>query len=290
VSKSPVGKRRGLPFKLKMRHDQHFVEELTARSRDESVGRILALQEVTPDPNQPRNSMGDLSDLLKSIENKGILEPILVRPLAPEEAPPKGKQYQIISGERRYQAASQLGMAEIPAIVMEVDEDEALEIALIENLQRKDLTPFEEAEAYRALGDVHGYTHEQIGRAVGKSRTSVTEAVQLLKMTQPVRNAAEALGIHSRSTLLEILKVTRSTEEQIRLLEEATDSGLNREDLRRQVRAKKARRHGRRPRNPVFTFKDPQKTFSLSLRFRKSTVEKEDLIQALEKILSELRS
>jgi ParB family chromosome partitioning protein len=273
-----------------MRHDQHFVEELTARSREESVGRMLTLQEVTPDPNQPRNSMGDLSDLLKSIEDKGILEPILVRPLAPEEAAPKGKQYQIISGERRYQAASQLGMSEVPAIVMEVDEDEALEIALIENLQRKDLTPFEEAEAYRALGDIHGYTHEQIGRAVGKSRTSITEAVQLLKMTQPVRNAAEALGITSKSTLLEILKVSRSPEEQIRLLEQAAETGLNREDLRRQVRAKKSRRQGGARNNPVFTFKDPEKTFSLSLRFRKSTVEKDDLIHALEKILNELRS
>lgn len=282
----PSTRKRGLPTRVKMRHDQHFVEELTTRHGGEAVGTMLAITSIEPDPNQPRSSMGDLDELVGSVSSRGVLEPILVRP-QPESR--SEAAYRIISGERRYRAASEAGLVEIPAIVMEVDEDEALEIALIENLQRKDLTPFEEAEGYNALAEIHGYTQEQVASAVGKSRSLVTETLQLLKMARRVRQTAEALGIQSKTTLLGIVKAARSEEEQIELLEKVAHEGLGREGLRQKARTRKRAQGSRRAKAPVFTFKDPDKTFSLKLSFRRSVVEKDDLIDALEKILSELR-
>jgi ParB family chromosome partitioning protein len=281
--------RKGLPVKVKMRHDQHFVEELA--SGQEPVGRMIPVRAITPNPDQPRMAMGDLSELVQSINDKGVLEPILVRGLAQDEAAPRGVEFLIISGERRFQAARRVGLAEIPAIIMDVNQDEALEIALVENLQRKDLTPFEEADGYRALREIHGYTHDQVAQAVGKSRTLVTEALGLLKLPRAVRSAAEALGIESKSTLHEVARLGVSPPEQIALLERVAGEGLNRSDLREEARR---RRSGSRRRGaggpPVFTFKDPEKTFSLSVRFRKKTVEREDLIAALERILEELKT
>ena len=126
-----------------MRHDEHYVEALAA-SAGVPIGRLVAIEQIDPNPNQPRQVMGDLSELIASIVEKGILEPLLVRQ--------RGDRFQIIAGERRYQAAVQAGLRELPAVVRDVDDTEMLEIALIENLQRKDLTPFEEAEAIAGAG------------------------------------------------------------------------------------------------------------------------------------------
>ena len=129
--------RRGLPDSIAMRHDEHYVEALAA-SAGTPVGRMVAIDLLDPNPNQPRQVMGDLSELMASIAEKGIIEPIIVRQ--------RGIRYQIVAGERRYQAAVQVGLREVPIVIREVDDDEIIEIALIENIQRKDLTPFEEAE------------------------------------------------------------------------------------------------------------------------------------------------
>ena len=129
---------------------------------------------------------------------------------------------------------------------MDVTDEEALEIALIENLQRKDLTPFEEAEGYRMLAESHGYTHEEISEAVGKSRTVVTESLSLLQMPPRVRDTVQALGITSKSLLLEVLKAG-SEDEMIDLLEEVARRGLNRDDLRQRLRrGDKGGKSGRR--------------------------------------------
>jgi ParB family chromosome partitioning protein len=267
-----------------MRHDNHFVEELSAR-HETPVGKMVPLSAIEPDPNQPRSMMGDLDDLVASIRDKGVLEPILVRPnpLSDGSAPP----YRIISGERRYRAAQEAGLYEVPVIEMEVTEEEALEIALIENLQRKDLTPFEEAEGYRMLADQHQYTHEEIAEAVGKSRTVVTESLSLLQMPPRVRDTVLALGITSKSLLLEVLKMG-SEAEMIELLEEVARRGLNRDDLRQRLRRDRGGRSGRR-KPYVFRFKSPDKSYSLSLTFRQSEVDRDDLIRALENILTGLR-
>lgn len=274
----PMPRRKGLPQQIKMRHSHHFVDELAKRS-ETPIGKLVAIAEIEPDPMQPRSSMGTLDDLVSSIRDKGVLEPLLVR-RHPNSA--SGKVYQIISGERRYQAALSAGLFEVPVIELDVTDQEALEIALIENLQRKDLTPFEEAEGYRVLGDRHGYTHEQIADAVGKSRVVITESLTLLDMPARVRDAVQALGVTSKSVLLEILKA-RSEPEMIQLLERVSKLGMSREDLRRRSRGPASRR------KPfTFTFKSPDKSYRLNLSFRRSAVDRQDLITALQEILQKL--
>jgi ParB family chromosome partitioning protein len=281
-------------MRVKMRHDNHFVEELNAR-HETPVGKMIPLSAIEPDAGQPRSTMGDLDDLVQSIRDKGVLEPILVRPRpGAEEAEgnsdegPSGILYRIISGERRYRAAQEAGLYEVPAIEMDVTDQEALEIALIENLQRKDLTPFEEAEGYRMLAEAHRYTHEEIAEAVGKSRTVITESLSLLQMPPRVRDTVQALGLTSKSLLLEVLKAG-SEGEMIDLLEEVARRGLNRDDLRQRLRRSEKGGKSSRRKPYVFRFKSPDRSFSLSLAFRQSEVDKGDLIQALEQILADLR-
>ncbi len=285
---SATARKRGLPERVKMRHDTHFVEELTERGGETPVGKMVSLSAVEPDPNQPRTSMGDLAELARSIEEKGVLEPILVRERPAIDLPRSKAQYLIISGERRYRAAMEAGLVEIPVIVMEVSEEETLEIALIENLQRKDLTPFEEAEGYRALAERFEYTHEQISRAVGKSRTVVTESVALLQIPSAVRETANALGIHTKSLLLEILKA-EDEEEMLSLLEEVERRGLSRDDLRRQKRGSKSKSATPRRKPFVYSFKAPDKSFSFALKFRQTSVSRDELINTLENVLADLR-
>jgi len=283
-----------------MRHSAHFVDELTSR-HESPVGRLLPLSAIEANPEQPRTQVGDLSDLVASIREKGILEPILVRPLPPvgAESPNPGApvrigavatRFQIISGERRYRAALEAGLYEVPVIEMEVSEQEALEIALIENLQRKDLTAFEEAEGYRALGDRHSYTQEAIARAVGKSRSTVAETLSLLGIPPELRDEAIALGVTSRSTLLEIAKAGDPARMR-QLLEKVGQQGLTRDDLRRDTRTGSGRRGAASKRKPyVFKFRSPDRSFQLNLTFRQSTVDRGDLVRALEQILEEIRN
>lgn len=278
-----TAKRRGLPVAVKMRHDQHFVEGLTVR-HGAPIGKLIPISAIEPDPDQPRSAMGDLSGLASSIRDKGILEPILVRPIENSE----DKSFRIISGERRYQAALKVGLYEVPVIEMEVSDTEALEIALIENLQRKDLTPFEEADGYRALAESYGYTHQEIAGAVGRSRTVVTESLSLLQIPAQARAAAEALGVRTKSTLLEVLKEEDEVS-MIRLLEQVAEHGLSRDDLRAAQRKRRRPAGSASRRKPYsFKFNAPDKSYNLSVTFRKSMVDKTDLIAALREILAKL--
>jgi ParB family chromosome partitioning protein len=142
--------------------------------------------------------MGDLSELLASRAEQGIIEPILVRQ--------RGRRFQIVAGERRYQAAVQVGLREIPIVIREVDDNEIIEVALVENLQRKDLTPFEESEALHSLATRCSYTHEDMARRLGKSRTSITESLSLNNMPDEVKNLCRLADIHAKSLLLEIVR------------------------------------------------------------------------------------
>src|SRR5438093_13238222 len=171
-----------------MRHDQHYVEALAA-SAGAPIGRLISSELIDPNPNQPRQVMGDLSELIASIAEKGILEPLVVRQ--------RGDRFQIVAGERRYQAAVQVGLRDLPVVIRDVDEAEMLELALIENLQRKDLTPFEEAEALHGLAERCGYTHEDLARRLGKSRTSITESLALAGMPGVVHTLCRHAVIYS---------------------------------------------------------------------------------------------
>jgi ParB family chromosome partitioning protein len=269
-----------------MRHDRHFVDELASPSAP-AVGRLVPLASIQPHPNQPRSAIGDLSELVASIREKGVLEPILIRPNAA-----KGKgaaAFEIISGERRYRAALEAGLYEIPSIEMDVSDEEALEIALVENLQREDLSPFEEADGYRALAERHKYTHEQIAQAVGKSRSAITESLTLLRMPPKVRECVRALGLANKSVLLELLKLDDESE-MLRLLERISTLGLAREAVRKEVKQARRKAGARGRAKPyTFSFSGPDKKYRLSLSFRQSSVEPEDLIRALEEALKRIR-
>src|SRR6266404_4099368 len=190
--------KRGLPERASMRHDAHFVEELTRRS-GRHIGSMIPLSMIEPNTEQPRTTLGNIEELAASIREKGVLEPILVRSLEPN-------RYQIISGERRFRAATLAGLDEIPAIELDVDDKETLEIALIENIQRKDLTPFEEAEGLYILQQKFGYTHERISQVIGKSRTTVTETLLINEIPDRLRAMCREAGVSSKSILVQIAR------------------------------------------------------------------------------------
>jgi len=269
--------RRGLPETINMRHDAHYVDALAA-SAGAPVGRMVAIEQIEPNPQQPRQVMGDLSELIASINEKGIIEPIIVRQ--------RGDRYQIIAGERRYQAAIRAGLRELPVVLREVDDTEVIELALIENLQRKDLTPFEEAEALQGLADRCGYTHEDLARRLGKSRTSVTESLALLAMPEEVRNLCRLADISSKSVLLQIVRQEKP-EKMLALIEKIASQGGA---TRQQVREATAKAKAGRPKHYVFAYRPPTKLFNLKLSFAKSRVDRAEIISALEAILKELRS
>jgi len=268
--------RKGLPETISMRHDEHYVEALAA-SAGMPVGRLVPIELVDPNPNQPRQIMGDLSELMASISEKGIIEPLVVRQ--------RGERFQIVAGERRYHAAVQVGLRDLPVVIREADDTEVLEVALIENLQRKDLTPFEEAEALQGLADRCGYTHEDIARRLGKSRTSVTESLALTGIPAEVQTLCRLADISSKSLLLQIVRQD-SQEKMTALIEKiASQGGTTRQRLREAT----ARPKPGRPKHYVFAFRPPTKTFNLKLSFQKSRVSRDEVIDTLEAILRDLR-
>src|SRR5262245_45350222 len=260
-----------------MRHDEHYVEALTS-SAGAPIGRIAPIDQLDPNPNQPRQVMGDLSELMASIAEKGIIEPIIVRQ--------RGSRFQIVAGERRYQAAVQVGLRESPDVIREVDDNEIIEIALIENLQRKDLTAFEESEALQSLAARCGYTHEDMARKLGKSRTSITESLSLNQMPDEVKNLCRLADIASKSLLLEIVR-QGDPQKMVALVERIGRDGATREAVRRD---KAARPKAGRPKHYVFAFRPPTKAFNLKLSFNKSRASRDEVIDALEAILKELRA
>jgi ParB family chromosome partitioning protein len=261
-----------------MRHEAHYVETLSASS-GKPIGRLVPIDRIDPNPEQPRQVMGDLTELKASIVEKGIIEPLIVRP--------RGERYGIIAGERRYQAAVQLGLTELPVVLRAADESESIELALVENLQRKNLTAFEEAEALQALVEAFAYTHAQLARRLGKSRTSITESLSLTAMPEEVQRLCRLADISSKSVLLEVVR-QRSPEAMLALVEQITRDG----DATRQ-RAREAAEHRRgtgRAKPFVYRYAPANRTFSLRLAFRKTDVPRNQLIAALEGILDDLRS
>jgi ParB family chromosome partitioning protein len=150
--------------------------------------RRVPIELVRPSPFQPRRRFADaeLEALAQSIREKGILQPLLVRPLNGEEA-----AFELVAGERRWRAAQRVGMHEVPVIVRPLADSEALEIALVENLQREDLSALEEAEAYSRLIAEFGRTQASLAEAVGKSRSHVANTLRLLSLPAPVRRGLE---------------------------------------------------------------------------------------------------
>jgi ParB family chromosome partitioning protein len=221
--------------------------------------------------------MGDLSELMASVAEKGIIEPLIVRQV--------GSRFQIIAGERRYHAAVQVGLRDVPVVIRDVSDAEVMELALVENLQRKDLTAFEEAEALHQLAHKCGYTHEDMARKLGKSRTSVTESLALNSMPDEVRNLCRLADINSKSTLLTIIR-QGDPARMLALVEKLAGQG----NATRQAVRDEVAKPAARPKAFVFAFRPPTKAFNLRLQFSKSKVGRDEINDALEGIIRELRN
>ncbi|BCW93515.1 MAG: chromosome partitioning protein ParB [Thermoanaerobaculum sp.] len=284
-----MSSRRGLPDFRKMRHDRHFVEELASKSVV-GVGVMLPVSQIETNREQPRTNLGDLSELTESIRQRGVLEPLLVRKVA-------SGRYQLVAGERRFHAAVAAGLTEVPCVEMSLSDQEALEVALVENLQRRDLNPFEEAEGYRTLVEKYGYTHEQVAQAVGKSRTSITETLSLLNIPPAIRDLCRHADITAKSKLL-IIARAKSIDEMERLVQAVLEEGADREALRalQGKEAKQPESSEPTPAPPGFRpiqlryRPSPTAPIRVSLTVARPGVSKEEILQALEDLISKLRS
>jgi ParB family chromosome partitioning protein len=273
-----VSKRIGLPVTLKMRHDAHYVEQLASFS-GAAVGRMVPVEKVRPNPEQPRKALGDLRELTDSIREKGVLEPLLVRFV------PRDDCYYIISGERRYHASRAAGLREVPCIEKIADDAETLELALIENLQRKDLTPFEEADGLQRLAEQFDYTHDDIAKKIGKARSSVTETMSLRIIPEMLRKLCVEHGIVSKSLLLQIARQPNE-KKMMEAIHRVAQGGLTRDEARRERREEK--NAGPRPQPFIFNYRPENEGFRLRIQFRKSNVSREELIETLRNLLQTL--
>jgi ParB family chromosome partitioning protein len=269
-----------LPVTLKMRHDAHYVETLTSYS-GASIGRMIPIDKIRPNPDQPRKMIGDVTELANSIREKGVLEPLLVRYVPREDA------YYIISGERRFHASHAAGLHELPCIEKIADDAETLELALIENLQRKDLTPFEEADGLQRLADHFDYTHDDIAKKIGRARSSVTESMSLRVIPAEVRNTCVESGIVSKSLLLQVARQPNEKKMQ-EMVHRIAMGGLTRDE------ARKARREetepAPRPQPFLFDYKSEDESFHVRVQFRKSDVSEEELAAALREVLRKIET
>src|SRR6202142_464471 len=268
----------GLPVTLKMRHDAHYVESLTSYS-GASIGRMIPVEQIRPNPGQPRKALGDLRELTESVREKGVLEPLLVRMVSGEDF------YHIISGERRYHAARAAGLREVPCIEKKVDDAEMVEIALIENIQRKDLTAFEEADGLHRLATQFEYTHEDMAKKIGRARSSVTETLSLRNIPESLRKKCIETGVTSKSLLLQIAR--QPTEKKMaEMLHRILQGGLTRDEARRERREEQA--VPQRPQPFIFNFEPQNDTFKFRIQFKKSHVSRDELIHTLRDILAQL--
>ena len=300
-----MSKRGGLPSGLKMRHDWHYVEELSKVQR--TIGRVLPISKIAPNPLQPRVEIGDLTELAESIGERGVLEPLLVKPLADQDS------WLIIAGERRWRAAQIAGLSEVPCIELDLDEAQLAEIALIENLQRKDLTVWEEADGLAALSVRFDYTHEDIAKRIGKSRTSITESLTIAALPATVRERCRAAKIRSKSAILQIARQFDDAAMFAAIANVELNSSLNNEqnanfksdnqlagnqtaadqshgkiepqnlDTHKSAGIKTNLRHPVR----IYNYQPEQGNYKLALKFKKP-VERQAIIETLQNIIRDL--
>ena len=276
-----MSKRIGLPVTLKMRHDAHYVETLTSFS-GASIGRMIPIDKIRPNPEQPRKALGDLRELTDSVREKGVLEPLLVRYI------PREDTYYIISGERRYHASKAAGLHELPCIEKIADDAETLELGLIENLQRKDLTPFEEADGLCRLQEQFDYTHDDIARKIGRARSSVTETMSLRVIPDGVRKACIESGIISKSLLLQVSRQPSEKKMQ-EMVHRIAQGHLTRDEARR-ARKEEESIPEHRPHPFIFDYQAPDGSCRVRVQFRKSHVSREELAAALHAAIRDIEA
>ncbi|HUR98740.1 MAG TPA: ParB/RepB/Spo0J family partition protein [Pyrinomonadaceae bacterium] len=268
----------GLPLGIKMRHDSHYVEQIAAKSR--SVGRTIPITSIFPNPEQPRTEFGDLTELTDSIKEIGVLEPLLVHPT-------DDGRFMIIAGERRWRASQLAGLTEVPCIEMAVDEKGIAEIALIENLQRKDLTVWEEADGLASLKERFGYTQDEIAQKISKGRTTVTELLTISTLPDAIRQRCRDGKISSKAILLEI---ARQFDDQAMsdYLDNLDRGGRKTSSkppgVKEKARPEPAGTNGAAKPAAIYRFVPDDSGFTLEIRFSDDrTFTKRDILEALKK-------
>jgi len=200
----------------------------------------LPISKIKPTLFQPRKLIDpeELKELAQSIKEKGFIQPIVVRKKGADS-------YEVVVGERRYQAANSLGLKEIPTIIKDVDDKEAFILAIVENLQRKDLNPIEEANAFKRLIDEYSFSLDDIAKFVGKDKTTVANSLRLLKLPLKIKRALEE-GTISRTQARTILGV-ENPKKQEKLFQQILNEGLSVREIEKKVRATSRRNHPQDP-------------------------------------------
>lgn len=211
---SHVAKKSGLGKGLGL-----LVGEADAETAGMRPDSTLPIEQIRPNKGQPRKSFKaeDLAELTDSIKQNGILQPLLVRKV--------GATYEIVAGERRYQAARAAGLTKVPVVIRDISDDDVFKLALIENLQRSDLTPLEEARGYRQLIKEKGLTQEELAKALSKSRSTITNTLRLLDLPEPVQQLVDEGSLtagHARAIL-----AVPSEEGRVRLAEKVVNERLS---------------------------------------------------------------
>lgn len=263
-------KKRGLPASVEMRHEPHYIEELLLR-KGGAIGKLIKIEQLESNPYQPRKDFGNLEELAQSIKEKGVIEPLIVRPYQ--------DKYQIICGERRYRASILAGLKEIPCIEKELTDEEMLEIALIENLHRKDLNCFEEAEALKRLSQEFNYTHNQIAEIIGKSRSYITELISITSIPEDIKEFCRQADINSATVLIELARV-----ENYEKMWDFARRVAKKEIKRQQIRdEKKNKYYPEIVKN--FKYIDPNGDYRLSIKFFNREANKNSILLALKRAI-----
>ncbi len=270
-------RKTGLPDDITMRHDNHYVDLIEEKVYGPRI-RMISINKIDPSPNQARTELGNIEELMASIKEKGILQPIIVRK--------RNDRYEIIAGERRCIAAKNVGLADVPCIEMNVSDNVAMELALIENMQRKNLGVFEEADGLNALADMYGYSHKQISEKIGKARSTITEIISISKIPKKIRDLCEEFSIKSRGTIIEIAK-QENADNMYRLITQVKKRDLKREDTRdlsKMIKGKETKIN-----RYVYKYEEKDKSFRLKIEFKQPKITKNEIVQILEKLIEKLK-
>jgi ParB family chromosome partitioning protein len=267
-----MAKKVGLPEFIKMKHDYHLVDEISMRTKT-PVTRNIPIEKIITSQLQPRKDMGDLKELTESIREKGIIEPVIVRP--------KDGHFEIIAGERRFRAAKQAGMSEVPCIEHDIPDNEALELSIIENIQRKDLNVFEQAQSIMSLAEIYGYTHDEIAKKIGKSRVTISELIRITDLPMEIKQKCLEMAINSKTFLLELTKL-EDPEKMAAILSQYSQHSFSRDTIKQQ-RKKQASKIFK------FNFVSEDKNIKINFHCQQEKVDKENIIAVLEKLILDIK-
>ncbi len=268
-------KKVGLPEFIKMKHDYHLVDEISLRTKT-PVTRIIPIEKIIANQLQPRKDMGDLNELTESIREKGIIEPVIVRP--------KEGHYEIIAGERRFRAAQKAGLNEIPCIEHDIPDNEALELSIVENIQRKDLNVLEQAQSVMSLAEMYGYSHEEIAKKIGKSRVTVSELIRITDLPSDIKQQCLDLAINSKTFLLELTKV-EDPEKMAAILSQYSQKSFSRDEIKQQRKGQTSKIEKSTAKIVKFNFISDDKNIKINFHCRRENVDKENIISVLERLI-----